>query len=322
MGPAATSEHRTGIALCAASACGFGLMAIFATQAYAGGLGVTTVLAARFVLAASIFWAVVAARRAASRSSEPAPGRRVVACALALGLGYSLQAACYFTALRHIDASLTSLLLYTFPVLVCCGAIALGRERFEPWKGAALAVASAGTALVLLGGGAGGFEATGVLLALGAAASYSVYLLVADGIVGRIDPWLLSALITTSAAATLLAAGVATGSLHLAGGGAWTWVVAIAVVSTVLPVTSLLLGMARVGASTAAIVSTLEPVVTVSLAVLLLGDALGPAQFLGGFFVLAAVLALQSRRATVADDGAPAQARGAAAACAPAGEAA
>lgn len=307
MGPAAASERRrrTGIALCAVSACGFGLMAIFATQAYESGLGVTTVLATRFVLAAAVFWAVVAARRAiaaraaSARAIGTRPTRRVVLGALALGAGYTVQSAAFFSALRHIDASLASLLLYTFPVLVCVGAIALGRERFEPWKAAVLAVATAGTALVLLGGGSGGLEATGVLLGLAAAASYSVYLLVADGVVGRIDPWLLSALIATSAAVTLVATGTATGALGLASGEGWVWIVAIVLLSTVLPMSTLLLGMARVGASTAAIVSTIEPVVTVSLAVALLGDTLGPAQVLGGLLVLGAVLALQARRATV-----------------------
>ena len=242
--------------------------------------------------------------------------------ALALGAGYTVQSGCFFSALRHIDASLTSLLLYTFPVLVCVGAIALGRERFEPWKAGALAVATAGTALVLLGGGSGGLQATGVLLALGAALAYSGYLLVAEGILGRIDPWLLSALIATSAAVVLVTTGAATGALELASGAGMLWVVAIALPSTVLPMGTLLLGMARVGASTGAIVSTIEPVVTVSLAVLLLGDALGPAQLLGGVLVLGAVLALQSRRATVSRDGAPLEARGPAAVGAAASEAA
>ena len=331
MGSGATSPERSrrvGIALCAVSACGFGLMAIFATKAYDAGLGVTTVLATRFVLAAATFWAIVAVRRAlaARRASMPAPHsappRRVVLGALALGAGYTVQSGCFFSALRHIDASLTSLLLYTFPVLVCVGAIALGREHFEPWKAAALTLATAGTALVLLGGGSGGLQATGVVLALGAAVAYSVYLLVADEIIGRIDPWLLSALIATSAAVVLVTTGAASGALELADGAGMLWIVAIALLSTVLPMGTLLLGMARVGASTGAIVSTIEPVVTVSLAVLLLGDALGPAQLLGGALVLGAVLALQSRRATVSRDGAPLEARGPAAVGAAASEAA
>jgi drug/metabolite transporter (DMT)-like permease len=55
--------------------------------------------------------------------------------------------------------------------------------------------------------------------------------------------------------------------------------------------------MKRIGASTASIVSTFEPVVTVGLAVALYGESLGPLQALGGVLVLAAVVALQLRGA-------------------------
>jgi drug/metabolite transporter (DMT)-like permease len=286
--PAAASERRRGIALCLASACGFGLMAIFAKEAYRAGLGVTSLLAARFVLAATIFWAIVAVRRPAR------PSRRLVLACLGLGgAGYAAQAGLFFTALQHIDASLTALLLYTYPALVFCAAVLLGRERVDLWKAGALVLASGGAALVLLGGGTGGLETTGVVLALAAAVSYTTYILVADGIVGRIDPFLLSALIATGAAVSFLVAGSAGGSLDF--GAGWIWIVAIALLSTVLPIVTFMLGMQRVGASTASIVSTVEPVVTVALAVALFGEALGPLQILGGVLVLAAVMALQSR---------------------------
>ena len=62
---------------------------------------------------------------------------------------------------------------------------------------------------MLLGGGTGGLEATGVALALGAGATYAVYILVAEGVVARIDAFLLGALVATGAAATFLVAGVA-----------------------------------------------------------------------------------------------------------------
>ncbi|MEA2151200.1 MAG: hypothetical protein QOD69_3030, partial [Solirubrobacteraceae bacterium] len=123
----AAAERRRGIALCLVSACGFGLMAIFAKEAYRAGLGVTSLLAARFVVAAAIFWAVVAVRPA------PRPPRRLVGACLLLGAaGYAAQAGFFFSALRHIDASLTSLLLYTYPALVFCAAVALRREHFTP----------------------------------------------------------------------------------------------------------------------------------------------------------------------------------------------
>ncbi len=300
--PAATSDpgRRAGVALCLVSACGFGLMAIFAKEAYAAGLGVTALLAARFVLAASLLWTLVAlrARRGSGARAGVAaarPTRRVVLAGLGLGaIGYAAQAGLFFSALRHIDASLTSLLLYTYPALVFCGAVVLRREHVTHWKAFSLLLASAGAALVLLGGGTGGLEATGVALALGAGATYAVYILVAEGVVGRIDAFALGALVATGAATTFIGAGLIGGALAFPAAG-WIWIGAIALFSTVLPIVTFMLGMERVGAATASILSTVEPVVTVGLAVAIYSESLGPPQILGGALVLAAVVALQAR---------------------------
>jgi drug/metabolite transporter (DMT)-like permease len=91
----------------------------------------------------------------------------------------------------------------------------------------------------------------------------------------------------------------------------WLDIAGIVLISTILPVSTFLLGLARVGASTASIVSCFEPVVTVSLAMALYGERLGPAQLAGGALVLCAVVLLQAK---VRADGAPAQAARAAAA--------
>jgi len=292
------ARRSAGVALCLLSAVGFGLMAIFAKEAYAAGLGVTALLAARFVLAALVFWALVAVRRrlrSTALGSAARPARRVVLACLALGaLGYAAQAGVFFTALEHIDASLTSLLLYTYPALVFCGAVALGREHVTTWKAFTLGLVSAGAALLLLGGGTGRLETTGVVLALAAGAFYATYILVAEGVLRRIDPLLLGALVATGAAATFIAAGVIGGVLQFTAEG-WIWIVALATLSTVMPIVTFMLGVQRVGASTASFVSTFEPVVTVGLAAALYDERLGPLQILGGLLVIAAVLALQVR---------------------------
>ena len=93
---------------------------------------------------------------------------------------------------------------------------------------------------------------------------------------------------------TFVVAGAAGGALQFTAAG-WLWIAAIATLSTVLPIVTFMVGMERIGASTASIVSTVEPVVTVGLAVALYGEALGPLQVLGGALVLAAVVALQTR---------------------------
>jgi drug/metabolite transporter (DMT)-like permease len=53
-------------------------------------------------------------------------------------------------------------------------------------------------------------------------------------------------------------------------------------------------GLSRVGPSTAAIASTIEPAVTVLLGALVLGEMLGTTQAIGGALVLSAVLVLQA----------------------------
>src|SRR5919106_1466405 len=126
--------RSSGTLMCLGSGAAFGTMAIFGKLAYGEGATVGTLLAVRFALAAAVFWALVLAGGA--MPEVRALRGRDVAVGLALGAcGYSLQAGCYFAALERIDASLLSLLLYTFPAIVAVAAVALGRERLSGRRG-------------------------------------------------------------------------------------------------------------------------------------------------------------------------------------------
>lgn len=284
------------------SACGFGAMAIFAKKAYAAGGDVVSLLTLRFVLAGAAFWLLTRAVRAAR------PSRRVVRAGLLLGgVGYAAQSGLYFGALERIEASLTALLLYTYPALVVVGALALGRERATPRRVGALLLASGGTGLVLAGGGTGSVDGLGVAMGLGAALAYTAYILVSEGVLEEAEPLVLSALIATGAAVTFTVASLVRGGgpdLGFIADG-WVWLLGIVVVSTVLPVLAFFAGVRRVGASTASIVSTAEPVVTVGLAALVFSESLGVVQLAGGALVLVAVVVLQWRAGSVRIDGPP-----------------
>jgi drug/metabolite transporter (DMT)-like permease len=282
-------------------------MAVFGKLAYDEGVTVGTLLAVRFALAAALFWVLVfvtgAARRA--RSLE----RRDVGIALALGAcGYALQAGCFFAALDRIDASLLSLLLYTFPSMVAVTAIAIGRERADARRLIALGLASIGLVLVMATARAGALDPLGAALALGAAMVYTGYILSSQGIAGRVRPMLLSAVVCTGAAVTLTVGSAALGELRpaevtLAG---WGWLLGIAVVSTVVAVSLFFAGLKRVGPTAASVLSTVEPVVTVVLAFLVFGELLGPFQLLGGLLVILAVVVLANHRPHDLPEGAPA----------------
>lgn len=289
------------------SASAFATLGVFGRLAADAGAGVVTTLLARFAIAAALFALLI---RLTGRG-RTRPPRRVVLIALALGAGgYSLQSGLYFAAIGRLDVSLVSLLLYTYPAFVTLAALALGRAAPSLRTGVALTVASAGLVLVLLAAGTGAFDLAGALIALGASLTYTSYILVSDRIVDDVDPLVLSALVLTGAAFSFGVTGALTGSLDFAlAPEAWLWIVLIAVVSTVVAVSCFFAGLRRVGPSEAAILSTFEPVVTVTLAFLVLGERLAPLQLAGGALVLGAVIVLQVRRdLTVARP--PWQARG------------
>ncbi|WP_327000229.1 DMT family transporter [Dactylosporangium sp. NBC_01737] len=290
-----------GPALCLLSAACFGAMAIFGKFAYAAGVQPATLLLVRFALAAAVLAALLllrpGLRHTAAGPARWTPG--LIVTALGLGaVGYATQAGLYFAALQRMDASLLSLILYTYPLLVTVAAVLLGRDRLTLGRGAALGAASGGTLLVLLGTGGVDFHPAAAVLAFGSAATYTAYILVADTVVHRLSPVLLAALVMTGAAVTLAVRALATGGIDLGfAPRGWFWLACIAVVSTVVAMLTFFAGLRRTGPSTAAILSTFEPVVTTVLAALTLNEFLTPVQLAGGLLVLSSAAVVQLRPA-------------------------
>lgn len=293
--------RSTGTIFCLASGAAFGSMAIFGKLAYGEGVTVGTLLTVRFTIGAALFWLLVFARR--SRRDASGLTSRDVALGLGLGaVGYSAQAGMYFLALQRIDASVLSLILYTFPAMVTVAAIVLGREVFSARRFAALALTSAGLVLVLAGAGAGAFQPAGAALAFGAACVYTVYILSSQGVASRMSPYLLSALVCTGGSLTLAVATSAAGDLHpdAVTVRGWLWLGCIALVPTVLAISLFFAGLRRVGSSSASILATVEPVVTVLLAFIVFSETLTAVQIAGALFVLTSVIVLQMPRSGAA----------------------
>ena len=276
-----------GAAFVALSAAAFGAMAIFGRYAYAGGADVLGLLTLRFVIGGAVLgWT-------AHRRGVVWPKGRALAAIAAMGaLGYVGQSLCYFIALQHAQASLVALLLYLFPAFVTVLAAWWLHEKLTPVKCAALVLCLAGTAL-MVGGGHG--EPLGIALGLGAAVIYSIYIVVGARVTRGIDPNATTSIVCLAAAVVFVTlslvrtvAGVPPHWPATAGG--WAAVVAIALISTVSAMLAFFAGLARLGAARTSMLSTLEPVVTVTLASLLLGESLSVVQWVGGASVLGAVL--------------------------------
>jgi drug/metabolite transporter (DMT)-like permease len=271
-----------------ASAAGFGAMAIFAKLAYGDGINLPTLLFLRFLMAGTVMSALVVT------TVMPWPrGRDLWLLAAMGGIGYVGQSFCYFAALQHASAGLTALLLYLYPALVTLLVAAKHRRRLSVDRLLAVAVALAGTSLAVGGSLTG--SVTGVLLGIGAAVIYSVYIVVGEDVTRRAGSMPSSTVIMLAAAAVYGAMAVAQGFALPQTAGGWGATIAIALFSTALAIVGFFKGMARLGAADAATLSAFEPVVTIVLAAFVLDEAVSGVQLIGGALILATVVYLARR---------------------------
>jgi drug/metabolite transporter (DMT)-like permease len=277
-------KRLAGILFIAISAASFGTLAIFGRYAYADGMDTFTLLFLRFSIAAMVMAFLLAARR------ESLPRGRVLLQLIGMGaLGYAGQSFSYLTAIQYASAGLVALLLYLYPMFVLVLSAFIFHEKVTWVKTIALIVALIGTALTV--DPAGG-EVTGILLAIAAALIYSVYIIVGTGVMKQVSAAGSSLVIFASAGVVYGIFTAIRGAHFPSTGSGWLAIVGIVLIATVIPVVMFLTGLERIGPTNAAMLSTLEPVVTIFLAAWLFRERLTSLTLLGGVLILLAVIML------------------------------
>lgn len=277
-------KRGAGILLALASATGFSTLGLFAKLIYAEGFSVPQALAWRFLAASLLLWLIVLA----TKRSLP---RRVIPILL-LGLfGFAPQAGLYFVTVRILDPGITSLLLYLYPSFVVLFGYLLYRKKPSSLQLLALTLSLAGCVLTFWK--RGDYPLVGLLLGVVVGVTYGAYLSAGERILAEVDSIAATALIMSVAAVVYWGIALISGPIRVPSTGkAIFGVVGVSALATVLPITTLFASMRRIGAADASLVSTLEPVLTLGLSALIIGERLGPAQLAGGALILVAVLLL------------------------------
>jgi drug/metabolite transporter (DMT)-like permease len=268
--------------LVVASTLAYGVLPILGKIAYAEGARALPLLAWRYAIAVALITLL-------ERGSQLPLRTRLRLWAV--GSVFVVNSIAYFRALETVPASVVSLVLYTYPMMVALLSALAGLERLTARGLLAAAVAFSGCALTAGGAAPGAsLSRAGVAWALLAAFVYATYIVLSSRF-GRDAPARALALHLAQVAALVCAA------LALAGPGlalprtprAWAAAAAIGVVPTVVAMTTFLAGMAIVGPTRASVLSSLEVVVTLVLAFALLGERLTPWQWAGALLILGAV---------------------------------
>ena len=281
------------------SATCYSVFAVFSKWAL-DDLSPTDLLVWRFVIAVPVAWTVVAVR---ARRGGPGPSAAPRRTFLAAGVVFGLLALFAFAGLDHLSASLYTVIIYTYPAMVAIGATILGR-RPPPVLWAAIGVTTIGIALTVpeVFSGDADADGLGLWLTLLNAAIYAAYVLATGSLVSH-DRTDATGRAVAPADGLVASAWSMTGSLVFAlcvaavvgvevphDPGVIAGVVGLAVISTVAAGMTLFVGMRSLPPSTAALIATLEPVLTLVWAVTLLDESLVPLQIVGAAAVLAGVV--------------------------------
>lgn len=212
---------------------------------------------------------------------------------LALGL-YALAGAgsglMFNLCLSYLDVSLATLVLFTYPAVVSLGAWLVFGQSPTRLQVVAIVLTLAGAGLTT-GPVQGGVRMLGVLLAVATTFAHSAYMLLGEHLLAGVDPKLATALTrVANAGLCLVIAPAATAAVLRTGVSGWGFLVFGALAAALVPFLCLMEGIARIGASHAAIVSTFELPVALGLGWALMGDRLTLLQGIGALLITAALV--------------------------------
>ncbi len=287
------SNKYWGYILTAVGATLFSTKAIFIKLAYQDEVNATLLVAWRMIFSTPVFavigiWALYIHRK---QGRDMPSSRNVLASAAVGAMGYGISAYLDFKGLEFITAQLERLVLFTYPLFVMFLGAAFFGQKITRHGTVACIISYIGLAIVVgLDLPEGGVNTIiGTALVLGCAVTFAMNQLYAKNLIAVLG----SVFYTTI---SMIAGGFAAIAIHAVSDGDFSasphflWMgLGTAIFATILPIFCINAGLARTSAQTVAMISTISPLVTIVLAIWILGEPFTFADAMGSALVLAGV---------------------------------
>jgi drug/metabolite transporter, DME family len=220
-------------------------------------------------------------------------------------LGVAASNYLYYLAIQRTNVATAITLQYTAPIWVLLYSVARGLHKPTLQRVAAVGMAVTGIVLVIGIFGSGGFrlDAIGVLAALTAAFSFAFYNIGGHKVLMRHDRWTVLLYVIFSASLFWIVVNPPWKivAAHYSG-GQWSFLLVFSLVSVLAPFSLYFAGLQHLEPTRAIVVSCLEPVFSIVIAAIALGEVLRPLQTVGIVFVLVAIVIVQLPDRTAHED--------------------
>jgi drug/metabolite transporter (DMT)-like permease len=289
----AGSYRAIGIAMAIAGVVCFSLRPIFIKLAYGIVVDPITLLALRMVFSLPFFLAA-AAWVGRDRERSPLSVRDARSIVLLGFVGYYFASFADFLGLQYVASGLGRLILFVYPTLVVILSLVFLHKRPSAREGVALVVTYSGIALVMSNavGGANANLALGAILCFASATGYAVYLVASSRVVQRVGSIRFTAYAMSVASGFCILQFLILRPLSALDlpREVYGLALAMALVSTVLPVFMTSEALRRIGANQVALYGALGPVTTIFFGWMGLDEIMTPVQLAGALLVLGGVL--------------------------------
>ncbi|GAB7022635.1 DMT family transporter [Salidesulfovibrio brasiliensis] len=268
------------------SAIAFGMLVIFAKMGYAVGMTAVEMLQCRFTFGAALLflWLFATNRRALV-----ADAKMLVRCALIGLLIYPIQSYCFLTAAKYIPAATDALILYFYPVTVTILSAIFFKMKIDRTVILSLLLVFTGCALVFYDAFLQKMDPFGLMLAFGAMATFSTYLMVVQVLLRDTEPLKATLYVLLFAGLAYNIAGDMDFYLNMT---RQTLAIGLSLglICSVIAVGFLYLAVEKVGSAYASIFSSVEPVATLMAAHWLLDEHVVPLQVGGAVLVVVGIV--------------------------------
>jgi drug/metabolite transporter, DME family len=248
----------------------------------------------RVTLSLAVLFPVLLMRRGVS--ALRVAGRDLARFLLLGVFGVAASNYLYYLAIQRTNVATAIILQYTAPVWVLIYTVARGAQRPSWRRTAAVGLAVVGCALAVgfVGSGTLRMDKIGVTAALLAALSFALYNVGGHKVLARYDRWkvLLWVLVGTSAFWICVNPPWKIVAAHYVR-EQWEFMLVFSLVSVLAPFSCYFAGLQHLEPTRAIVASCLEPVFSILIAALVLGELVRPMQTVGIVLVLVAIVLIQ-----------------------------
>ncbi len=278
----------------AAGAALFSTKAIFIKLAYMEQANAALMLALRMMISMPFFVCVGIYAAWKIRREGGLPSWNMAMQALLVGLiGYYISSQLDFAGLLFITAQLERLVLFTYPIFVMFLGWMFFKARITRFNVLAAMITYAGLVVVFMSalptGGVNTIIGTG--LVLGCAITFATYQLFAKKIISTMGSMLFTSIaLTGSGIACIIHYVVVSRGFDFSSSPRFFWLSAgCAIFATVIPSFLVNAGLSRTTPQTTSMIATISPLVTIALAVWILGEPFTIADAIGAAMVIAGI---------------------------------